>query len=371
MPQKYKNILVINTFGIGDVLFSTPIIRILKKYIPNAHIDFMCNKRCQYIWRNNKNIGNIIIFEKDEFRGAFKKSKIMFIKKLFNFAKRIKQKNYDLAIDLSLGYQISLLLKLLGIKHRIGFNYRNRGKFLTDKVNIDGFNDKCVVEYYLDILKLINIINFTTKNLEFPLSPEIKRWADNFIIKNGLKHKRLIGIAPGGGKSWGKYAVYRRWSPRNFSYVAQKLSKKSEDLFFLIFGSEEEKQLGQAIKERISSKSINLCGTLPIPRSVALIERCKLLLCNDGGMLHIAVSQGVSTVSIFGPVDDKVYGPYPPSNRHKVVKAENAECRPCYRSFRHKICETHDCLKKIDKDSVVRLAEQSIDERMITDGERR
>ena len=89
MRQKYRKILIVNTFGIGDVLFSTPMIRALKSHIPDMQIDFICNERCRYILQDNRDIKDIIIFEKDEFREMFRKSKTAFIKKLFMFAKKI------------------------------------------------------------------------------------------------------------------------------------------------------------------------------------------------------------------------------------------------------------------------------------------
>jgi len=365
MHEKYKKILIINTFGIGDVLFATPMVRALKRAIPNAHIDLMCNQRCRHIVRNNRNIDDILVFEKDAFREAFRESKIKFVKKMSGFLGTILRKKYDLAIDLSLGYQISLLLKLLGVKRRVGFNYRDRGRFLTDKLDIDNFSSKHVIEYYLSIPKLLGIDGTTQKNLEITLSPQQDQWADDFVSENKLESSVIIGIAPGGGKSWGKYAKFRRWDPLNFAYVAKKLTKENKDLSFLIFGSRDEKSLGRKIEEAMggvpSGKCLNLCGKLSLPHSIALIKKCRLLLCNDGGLLHIAVSQAINTISIFGPVDDKIYGPYPPSSKHKVAKAEGVKCRPCYKNFKHKMCGIHDCLIKIDKDKVLKLAKESIE----------
>ena len=96
MLRRYKNILVINTFGIGDVLFSTPMVRTLKENIPQTRIDFMCNERCQYLMRSNRNISDIIVFEKDRYRKAFRRSKIEFAKEIFRFAKKIKSARYKL-----------------------------------------------------------------------------------------------------------------------------------------------------------------------------------------------------------------------------------------------------------------------------------
>lgn len=360
MRNKYKKILVVNTFGIGDVLFSTPLIKALKQEMPDTRIDFMCNRRCHDIFKNNKNIEKIILFEKDEFRSLFRESKILFLKKMITFAGAIKRQRYDLAIDLSLGYQISLFLKLMGIKKRIGFNYRKRGKYLTGKVNIGGFNDKHAAEYYLDIVKLLDIYEVKDKDFEFCLSREEEGWASDFVREHGLENKILVGIAPGGGKSWGVNAIYRRWAPQNFSRVAKKLCERDEDIFFICFGSQEERSLCDLIVGQLGMKAINLCGALSLLKTAALLKRCRLLLCNDGGLLHLAVSQGTRTVSIFGPVDEKVYGPYPASEKHLAIKAQNLACRPCYRNFKHELCEEHKCLKKIQPDVVLKSAEKAL-----------
>lgn len=360
MQDKYKRILVINTFGIGDVLFSTPLVKTLRKHIPDAYIDYMCNRRAKDILQDNENINGLIIFEKDEFRDASRRSKIDFLKKLYTFIKRIRLKKYDLVIDLSLGYQLSLLMKVLGIKKRIGFNFRNRGRFLSGKLEIAGFDDKHVIEYYLDLLRLIGITDHYEKELDLGVSHKLSGWADNFLSENNLNDQRLIGLAPGGGKSWGGDASYRRWEPQNFSFIAQRLLKDHRDISFLIFGASDEARLCDAIEKGFDGRVINLCGRLRLPQSIALIKRCELVLSNDGGILHIAASQKVKTVSIFGPVDSRVYGPYPPTPRNKVVVADMVKCRPCYTSFKYKTCETHECLKEIDRDKVLKLMEESL-----------
>ncbi|MFH1593075.1 MAG: glycosyltransferase family 9 protein [Candidatus Omnitrophota bacterium] len=355
-----NRILIVNLFGIGDVLFSTPMPKILKRAMPASRIDFMCNERCQPILQNNRNIDDIIVYEKDQWRAMFRTSKANFFKELYRLVRRIRGKRYDLVIDLSLGYQIAFVFMIMGIKKRIGFDYRSRGRFLTDKLPIEGFNEKHAILYYLDILKLIGIEDPGEARPTFTLSPEDEIWAESFIEQKGLENKIFVGIAPGGGKSWGEYARYRRWDIANFAYVAKKLAKENRDIFFLLLGSEEECSLCEPMSGPLGHVSLNLCGKLSLSQSTSLINRCSLFICNDGGLLHTAVSQGVSTVSIFGPVNDKIYGPYPPSKRHKVVKGKNIECRPCYKNFKHKKCDLYECLNSIDRDEVLRVARESL-----------
>ncbi|HQP10619.1 MAG TPA: hypothetical protein PKV41_04475 [Candidatus Omnitrophota bacterium] len=65
----------------------------------------------------------------------------------------------------------------------------------------------------------------------------------------------------------------------------------------------------------------------------------------------MAVAAGTRTVSIFGPVDENVYGPYPRGN-HIVIKKELA-CRPCYRRFRRARCEHISCLNQLTVEEVL------------------
>ena len=66
----------------------------------------------------------------------------------------------------------------------------------------------------------------------------------------------------------------------------------------------------------------------------------------------MAVALGVKTVSMFGPVDEKVYGPYPSNEKHAVIK-KDLPCRPCYKAFKFTGCSNNrKCLKDITVDEV-------------------
>ncbi len=69
-------------------------------------------------------------------------------------------------------------------------NYKKRGRFLTDKVDIDGYCAKHMVEYYLDLLEFLRISPPVKPRLELFLEAEVKGWAGSFI--KGLEVKRHI-----------------------------------------------------------------------------------------------------------------------------------------------------------------------------------
>ena len=72
----------------------------------------------------------------------------------------------------------------------------------------------------------------------------------------------------------------------------------------------------------------------------------------------MAVGLGLKTVSIFGPVDEKIYGPYPINKDHVVVSKSDVSCRPCYKKFKYKICENRTCLTSIKPEEVLEAADK-------------
>jgi ADP-heptose:LPS heptosyltransferase len=71
----------------------------------------------------------------------------------------------------------------------------------------------------------------------------------------------------------------------------------------------------------------------------------------------MAVGMGVNTVSIFGPVDENIYGPYPYGPNHAVISKKDLKCRPCYKKFKHNVCKERPCLKGIGPEEVLAAAE--------------
>ena len=346
-----KKVLIYNPFGIGDVIFSTPMLMVLAKNIPGVNISYICNTRTYWILKNNPYVNDIIVYEKDHFRQLAENSKPRFLKKLILFFKKIKSINADALIDLSLNYQASLAAKFMRIPKRIGFNYRGRGRFLTDKIDLDGFEKKHVVFYYMDLLKLLGLEANSKVFTEVFVSGEDEKWSDESIKKNNLCGKIILGLIPGGGKSWGINARYRRWPVSNFAHVAGKVIDNF-NYSIILFGDIAEIDLCSNIESFIHHKVINMCGKTTIGQLLALMKKCSMILCNEGGPLHIAVALGVPTVSIFGPVDEKIYGPYSEDNGKHIVINSETKCRPCYSKFKHNECTNVACLNSISEDEV-------------------
>ena len=358
--QRLPKILIVNPFGIGDVLFSTPLIRALRRAFPQAYLAYICNRRTQGILRHNPHLDELFIYEKDELVGLWKRDRLLSIKAVVSLLWQIRRRHFTIAIDLSLGERYSFLLSWLRVPRRIGFDFRHRGRFLTHAFAMDGYEDRHVVEYYAWLLEMIGI-HMRDRWLELETIA-----ADRLEAQQRLGRLRqwedqpIIGLVPAGGISWGLQANFRRWPKDGFIYVGRVLAERHRALI-LIFGEASDHVVCAEIARAIGPSAVDLSGQTTLPKFVTLIGGCDLVISNDGGPIHIAASQHVSTVSIFGPVDPTVYGPYPRTSQHRIVYKTGLPCRPCYHQFKLPPCPyERACLTDLDSADVLEVCEEAL-----------
>ncbi len=349
----FKKILIINPYGIGDVLFTTPVIGNLRMAYPHAVIAYLANRRTADFLKSNPDIAQVFVYERDEWVESYRQSPVKFIRRMLDFFNSIKQQRFEVVFDFSLNSTFGFLSAACGIKKRVGFDYRKRGRFLTDRVPLLGFEEKHVVEYYLDLLRLVEI---PVKTIQMKLDvPDLDlQWAKEWLDQHKIgKHRPLIAVLPGGGASWGKAARYKRWSAPQYAHLIDKIIENF-DAAVILMGDTKEKELCREVVSVAHFPLHFAVGETSLLGMAALLTQCQGAIVNDGGPLHVAASVGVKTVSIFGPVDPLVYGPYPPAN-HTVVQKRLA-CQPCYRRFRMANCGHISCLGELSVEEVYRKA---------------
>ena len=126
------------------------------------------------------------------------------------------------------------------------------------------------------------------------------------MLEKKFKH---IVVFPGG--NW----IPKLWSDKNYNIVMKSLLKKYNNIKFILVGSAKEKEnyyrnLVNGIDEKLI---IDLFGC-NLTLTSAFMKKSDLFLGNDSGLMHLAVSNQLRVISLFGPTDDKIYGPYGENN---------------------------------------------------------
>jgi ADP-heptose:LPS heptosyltransferase len=195
-------------------------------------------------------------------------------------------------------------------------------------------------------------------NLHFPPGESATAWANAWLSQQLAPGERLVVLHPGtGGPS-------KLWLPERWAAVAHELATLS-GVRLLLTGGPGEEALVATIAAQIVPAPLTLVGSMAVPQLAALLGRAALVLGVDSGPLHLAVSQAVPTLHLFGPSDAGRFGPWGNPARHVVLRA-GLWCSPCG-VFSACPRGTHppECMERIAVATVVQAA------RMLLKGDRR
>ena len=306
MPE-IENILIIKLRGIGDVVLSTIIFDSLVDSFPNAKIDFLVDKPGSFGLTSLDFLNDVIVFEK--------KSVLKRVAQYFTIRKR----KYDLVIDLFSNPTTAQITFLSGAKYRIGFPYKGR-KYAY---NIFGPSERDrfhSADLHLQLLKSAGI-EARGDNLYFGLDEHSVNFAKDFFSKHFSAGKLVVGISPSGG--WSS----KKCDPVKFAEIADAVVTQFNANILIVWGP-EDKQDAEEISRLMKSPPI-LAPATSIVEMAALIKECDVLIANDSGPMHISTALGTPTLSLHGPTDPKLQGPY--GKKHEAVLHDELDCIICHR----------------------------------------
>ncbi|MGA9351611.1 MAG: glycosyltransferase family 9 protein, partial [Anaerolineae bacterium] len=181
-----RSIVLIRPDHLGDLLFTTPAIRLLRQAFPQARIAYLVGPWSKAVIENNPNIDGIASCP---FPG-FTRQKKQFIFEpyvvLLQYAKQLRQEDFDLAIVLRFDHWWGALLAYLaGIPRRVGYDIAEVRPFLTDIVPY--LPDHHEVEQNLGLVERASGFGVQVSSwpLEFNLTSEDKRFAEGYLAGHG------------------------------------------------------------------------------------------------------------------------------------------------------------------------------------------
>jgi len=334
-----KRILIINVNWVGDVLFSTPFIKAIRKRFPTSYIACLVVPRCKPVLELNPSLDEIIVYDEDK-RHRSILGKIRLIKLL-------RSKHFDVAFMLHRSFTRRIIALLSGIKTRIGYRIKKGGIFLTDAI-MPPSKELHKVIYFLSLAGS-PVTDASVKSCEFFVSDKDRTSIKTLLEKEGISKKdKLVVINPGG--NWDP----KRWPKENFSKLADLLINNS-GVKIVISGAEKDIELANNIASSMKEKAVILAGKMSLKELGALLERADLVISNDSGPMHIAVSMETAVIALFGPTSSELTGPCGKGNY--IVLRKNIGCNtPCY-NYK---CNDNRCMKAIIPEEVLQEAKKML-----------
>jgi heptosyltransferase-2 len=324
-----KNILIVRTDRIGDVVLSLPMAELVKKKFPDCRVAYFIRNYTRPLIDGNPFIDEVVIAEESD-------GEIRFMKSL----EIIKSKNFDTCVVVNPTLKISLMMFLAGVGNRIGTGYRWYSFLFNNKVyEHRKYAEKHELEYNINLLNKIDIdFNDFSDEIKFHLKVDDKssEKINSILAEKGFKAgNKIVIIHPGSGGS-------------SVDLPKEKLielTRKLSDLknvTIVITGSKSESKLCKEFE--ISQSVLNLSGQLDLALLKALINKADLFISNSTGPMHIAAALGVHVIGFFPKIlscSQKRWGPY---TEKRTIFIPTIDCSNCSREQ----CEKLNCMNSID-----------------------
>jgi heptosyltransferase-2 len=284
-----RKIAVIKTGAIGDVLMSTPFLRVLRKRFPKARIVYYVGAWAKDTLAGNKNLDEVVEFD----QSMFFRNKIFAMLKLI---RKIKKEKYDLCFNLDKHYLLNVFAYLCKIHVRVGFDRYGEG--FANTLNVRYGPVKHEVDYYLELAYKVGAKKTENKNLEMFLSKKDTGFADEFFRKN--KIKKAVAVAPGGAKNPGEPVHFvRRWPQERFLELVEKIKSP-----VILLGGPGDVDAAEFIIKNAKRKNVySLVGKTSLKEAAAVMKKCSCIVCCDSGLMHVASAVNKKIISIFGPTN--------------------------------------------------------------------
>jgi len=291
--ENIQNILFIKLAAIGDAILLIPTLRKLKQSFPDSKLTFMCSDINRVIIEKIPYVDNIINCHVYDFL----KNPINFVR----FVRQLRKVKYEVVIDAGQWERInSMIVCFTNRDYSIGFKTKGQWKHVINDAVVAHSRTKHELENFMDLLIPLGLIpvgrklSFDILQLEYYLSIEDREFRDNFWKENNLEDKMVMCFHPGCGDN-GKP---REWKIENYIELAKRLHDFDENIRIIITGTKLEYDLCSILYEEIKDYAINTAGNYTLDRSAALVERAKLMVCSNTGILHISTCVGTKTIGL-------------------------------------------------------------------------
>lgn len=331
--ETMRRVLFIRLSSLGDILLMTPLLNLLRAACPQAQIDVLVKAEYRDLLRAHPAIVRLLTYDSRQ--------------SLLQMVGSLRADRYDLALDLHCTPRSQLLLRGLRAHRKLTYNKRVMRRALLVRLGWNTLRRMTPVpELYAAPLRRLGLtgrLGAPTMHLD-PESTEAMTAYVARLLPDVTDHP-LLAVAP--GARW----PTKRWPMERFAAVAQELAREKRAAVVILGGSDEA-QLARAIHDKLDVPVINGVGTLSLMHSAALLSRCRLLISNDSGLMHMATALQVPVVAIFGPTVQE-FGFYPFQARAEVV-SEPLPCRPCStKGSRYCPRSHHACMQDISSARVL------------------
>ena len=346
-PKSAERVCVFRIGYIGDIVCALPAIRSVRRAYPNAKLTLLTSPGPAGPGAAELLSGNDWI---DELR-VYYSADIETLPQRWKLLRELRARRFDVWIDLpndlssiSRQFRDMLFAWLAGARWGRGWRISSIG--LAGQAQSEYLHFTNEVDRTLDVVKRAGI---PVAEIDFglPRLPEVQARIDDLLQVRGLNGCVLVAIAPDAKRST------NRWPPERFAEIGRMLADSNRSIVLIAGGANAK--LCEELASQMGSHAHSFAGALSLPESIELLRRCRLLICVDSGVQHLAAAVGTLCISLFSFW--QMRGKWHPYGWRNLVLQKWVPCHTCLRE----VCPNDNrCIKAIGVEEVMQHAEQML-----------
>jgi len=292
--------LIIRFSSIGDIVLTTPVIRCLKKQLPDDEVHYVTKPQFAPILENNPYI-----------------DKLHLLSDLKTTISELKKERFDYIIDLHHNLRTWRLKTAMFEVLSYSFNKLNIEKWLLTNFKINVLPKKHIVDRYMEPVNFFGVRN-DGQGLDYFI-PE-----KDIVPPSHLPASHVhgfIAIAIGAAHNTKKLPAHK---------LKELCSLIDHPLVLL--GGKQDEAIANEVSLTDPIKIYNACGKFNLNESADLVRKSRLLITHDTGLMHIAAALQKPIISVWGNTVPEFgmyayYGNYEIENTKFEI--QHLPCRPC------------------------------------------
>jgi lipopolysaccharide heptosyltransferase II len=336
-------------------VFTTPVIRALRRRYPDASITYLVESAAAPVVARNTHLTAVIAIPHT--RGVAR------IVDDWRLARQLRASHFDLVIDLHGGPRSAWLAWATRAPVRVGYDVPGRTWMYTRVVHRPRvLLPRHSVLSQWDLLPAADSSfpptpDRSADRVEMPVDPTAAEAVAAQFVRAGIPASaRVVVIHVSAGNP------FRRWPEPAFAELASGLVARAADRWVLLTGGPSDREAAARVLTDARRRAGEAAGRIldvegwSLAELRAACDRAALYVGGDSGPLHVAATSDVPIVGLYGPTLAARSAPWRPSHlRTAAVDVGALPCRPCDQ----RVCAPGDfrCLTGVPAASVRAAAE--------------
>jgi lipopolysaccharide heptosyltransferase II len=321
-------LLIVRLRLIGDVVFTTPVIRALRQRYPGAHLTYLVESAAAPVVSGNPHLNDVVTVPHT--RGWRRLTDDL------QLALRLRRERFDVAIDLHGGPRSAWLTWATRAPVRVGYDVAGRSWMYTSAIHRPRtLRPRHSVINQWDLLTALDAAwpppDAGHDRVEMPVTPEAAAAIDARLASWGVPDAaRIVVLHVSAGNP------FRRWPEAAFAELAASIVTRDPHRWVLVTSGPSDHAAAARVVEaacaRVGPAAPRVVDAegLSLAELRALFDRAALYVGGDSGPLHVAATSSAPIVGLYGPTLPERSAPWRPAHIPTAsVDAGALPCRPC------------------------------------------